>query len=101
MMKRIKVKLIGKGTRLNPFRVNLPTWIIDCERDSKGTPIWIDENQGITKDSVDYKRHVCWVLVPDDEAEEEMGKMRLNEKRIREKYRENWSQFKKEDVEAE
>lgn len=100
-MKRIKVKLIGKGTKNDPFRVNLPTFMNDCKRDSKGKPVWIDEIQGIAADSVDYGRRTCYVLVPDDEAEEEMGKMRLNEKRIREKYRENWSQFKKEDVEAE
>jgi len=84
-MKRVKVRLIGTGTRDDPFRVNLPTSIIDCKRDADGNPIWINEAEGIAESSIDWKTMTCYVLVPDDEVDE---KGRLNEKRIREKYKE-------------
>ena len=75
MVKRIKVKLIGKGTEDDPFTVNLPAWIMDREPD--------------------YYNRWAWVLVPDDEVDE---KGRINERRIREKYREGWAKFDAESV---
>ena len=75
MVKRIKVKLIGKGTEDDPFTVNLPAWIMDGEPN--------------------YELGWAWVLVPDDEVAEDG---RINEQRIREKYREGWSKFDAESV---
>jgi len=64
-MKRIKVKIIGDGTQGNPFRANLPTYIMD---------------------TVDYDKLEAYVFVLDDETEEIDGKVQLNVKRIKEKY---------------
>jgi len=94
-MKRIKVKLKGKGTYLVPFRVELPTFVIDCQRDADGQPILTSD--GFQLDSVDYKKMTCYVLVPDDEVSPDGH---LDEKRIRVKYKEGWSEFKAEDVEV-
>jgi len=94
-MKRIKVRLIGSGTELDPFRVPLPSYIIDCKRDMEGNPVLGKE--GFPVDSVDYEARTCYVLVPDDEVGPDG---RLDEKRIREKYKEGWSKFRREDVEA-
>lgn len=76
MVKRIKVKLAGSGTLDDPFRVDLPTWTMDGEPD--------------------YELGWAWVLVPDDEVAKD-GRS-INEKRIREKYREGWATFKAESV---
>lgn len=78
-MKRIKVKLVGKGTEEEPFTVNLPTWTMDGD--------------------ADYIKKECYVLMNDDETEEKEGKTRINQQRIREKYKKNWSKFKASDVE--
>jgi len=94
-MKRIKVKVIGKGTYLDPFRVNLPTYVMDIERDAEGNPILTEDGFPIAQDLKGKKS--CYVLVPDDEVGPDG---RLDEKRIREKYKEGWSKFKREDVEA-
>lgn len=101
MMKRIKVKLIGSGKPHDPFRVDLPTYVIDCARDAEGNPVFVDKTHGIIKDGVDYEQCTCYVLVPDDEADEVAGKVKLKQKRIKEKYKEHWSKFEAEDVEAE
>jgi len=84
-MKRIKVKLSGKGTRDDPWRVNLPTYVMAVDYDVEGNPI----------DTMNTKNKTCDVLVPDDEVDAE-GK--IDEKRIREKYKEGWSKFKAEDA---
>lgn len=99
MTKRIKVKLIGKGTYHDSYRVGLPTYKIDCKRDAEGNSIWIDEVQGFAEDSCDYGKMECYVLVPDDEVEEITGKLTLNQTRIREKYK-NWKNFNAEDVQV-
>jgi len=75
MMKRIKAKVIGKGTCEDPYRVNLPTYIMIGD---------------IAKDKT------VLVDVPADEVDE---KGKLNEKLIREKYPQNWSKFNAKDVE--
>jgi len=80
-MKRIKVKLIGKGTEDEPFTVNLPTWTMDGE--------------------ADYKKKHCYVLINDDETIEKNGKIKINQQRIRTKYKKGWSKFKASDVELE
>jgi len=95
MMKRIKVKLVGKGTYHDPIRVNLPTYVMDVERDAEGNPILTEDGSPVAQDL--KGKTSCWVLVPDDEVDEEG---RLDEKRIREKYKEGWSKFRREDVEA-
>jgi len=48
-MKRIKVKLKGKGTYLVPFRVELPTFVIDCQRDADGQPILTSDGFQLAK----------------------------------------------------
>jgi len=78
-MKRIKVKLVGKGTEDDPYTVNLPTWTMD------GSP--------------DYRKKECYVLVNDDETEDKEGKIKINQQRIRTKYKKGWSKFKASDVE--
>jgi len=78
-MKRIKVKLVGKGTEDEPFTVNLPTWQMDGE--------------------ADYKNKKCYVFINDDETEEKEGKTKINQQRIRTKYKKNWSKFNASDVE--
>jgi len=92
-MKRIKAKLIGKGYDQDPFRVNLPNYTIDCKRDKDGNPIWIDITKNEAEDSCDYIKMECYVLVPDDEAKLVSGKWVLNQQKIRQKYKENWSNF--------
>jgi len=79
MTKRVKVKMVGKGTETDPFTVNLPTWTMD------GNP--------------DYQKKECYVLMNDDETEELKGKTKINQQQIRSKYRKNWSKFKASDVE--
>jgi len=94
-MKRIKVKLIGKGTYFNPFRVALPTYVLDVKRDAEGNPLLTEDGFPVGQDL--KGKTSCWVLVPDDEVDEEG---RLDEERIRTKYKEGWSKFKREDVEV-
>jgi len=74
MMKMVKVKLIGSGTMDDPFRVNLPTFVL------------VD---------ADYLRLEATVLVPEDEVDD---KGCLNEVAIRRKYKEGWSRFRAADV---
>jgi len=76
-MKKVKVKIAGDGSEENPFTVNLPTWLMigDIDKDKKNVEVYL----------------------PDDEVDD---KGKINEKRIREKYKKNWSKFKKEDVEG-
>jgi len=93
-MKRVKVRLVGTGTELDPYRVNLPTYMLDVKRDPEGKPILVDE---LPEPAVDYEARTAWVLVPDDEVD---PNGRLNEKRIREKYREHWANFRREEVEV-
>lgn len=81
MTKRIKVKLVGKGMLDDPYTVNLPTWTMDGE--------------------ANYKNKKCYVFVNDDETEEKGGKVKLNQKRIREKYKKNWSNFNASEVETD
>lgn len=78
-MKRIKVKLIGKGTEDDPFTVDLPTWTMD------GNP--------------DYQKKTCYVFINDDEAEP--GKHKINQQKIRTKYKKSWGKFNASDVELE
>jgi len=78
-MKRIKVKLVGKGTNDDPYTVDLPTWTMD------GDP--------------DYQKKTCYVFINDDEALP--GKHKINQARIRQKYKKGWSKFKASDVELE
>jgi len=80
-MKRIKVKLVGKGTEEEPFTVNLPTWMMDGE--------------------ADYVKKECFVFINDDETEKKNGKIKINQQRIRTKYKKNWNKFKASDVELE
>jgi len=82
MPKRVKVKVIGSGTEDDPYRVDLPNWELEV----------VD-----LKPQIDYKARIAWVLIPDDEVDEEG---RINEKRIREKYPGRWKRFRREDVEA-
>jgi len=96
MPKRIKAKLIGKGTLLDPIRVNLPSYVMDVERDAEGNPVLSPAGEPVAQDL--EGKTWCWVLVPDDEVGPDG---RLDEKRIREKYRERWSKFRREDVEPE
>jgi len=79
IMKRIKVKLVGKGTEYEPFTVDLPTWTMDGE--------------------ADYKNKKCYVTLPEDETEDKQGKTKINQQRIRTKYKKGWSKFKASDVE--
>jgi len=74
-MKRIKVKLVGKGTEENPYRVNLPTWRMDGE--------------------ADYKNKTCYVLMLDDEVKND----KIDQEKIRKKYKKNWSNFNASEVE--
>ena len=78
-MKRIKVKLVGKGTEKEPFTVNLPTWRMDGD--------------------ADYIKKECYAFINDDETIEVEGKIRINQQRIREKYKKNWNLFNASDVE--
>lgn len=78
-MKRIKVKLVGKGTEEEPFTVNLPTWTMDGD--------------------ADYEKKHCYIFINDDETEEIEGKTKINQQRIRTKYKKNWSKFNASDVE--
>jgi len=98
-MKRIKVKLIGKGIDEDPYRVNLPTYIMDNLRDAQGNLILTSD--GKRQDGCDYINKTVFVLVPDDETKEKDGKIKLDEERIREKYGNNWENFKAEDVEVD
>ena len=74
-MRRVKVRLTGSGTGKDPFRVNLPTYVIDAPPD--------------------YGRRWAWVLVPDDEVTPDG---RISQARIRKKYREGWDKFDAETV---
>lgn len=96
-MKRIKVKLVGRGTKIDRFRVNLPTYRIDIQRDQNGKPVLNGEGEFV--DSINYERMECYVLVPDDEVEEVAGKTKLSQTRIRQKYK-NWKDFQTSDVEV-
>jgi len=69
-MKRLKARLEGSGSYEDPFRVNLPTYVLDGEPD--------------------IGRRWAWVQVPDDEVDDEG---QISQKRIREKYREGWRKF--------
>ena len=69
--KKVKVKVIGKGTREDPFRVNLPTY-----RMIPGS----EEYDGIDKKVLKSVE----VLVPGDECDE---KGRLSKARIKAKYK--------------
>jgi len=62
-MVRVKVKVIGKGTREDPLRVNLPTYFL--------------------VEDVDLKDRTVTVEVPDDECKD--GK--LDKEKIRLKYK--------------
>lgn len=92
-MKRIKVKLIGKGVHGDSYRVNLPTYRIDYKRDTNGNPMGVNVDEGFPEDSIDYVNKECYVMVPDDETKEVQGKTKLDQKKIREKYKKNWSKF--------
>jgi len=50
--------------------------------------------------SVDYVKKECVVEVLDDEVLSN-GKIKLNQKRIREKYKKNWSNFNASEVETD
>lgn len=76
-MKRVKVKIVGKGTDDDPFNVDLPTWCMIGE--------------------VDHNKKECEVYVPDDEV---LPTGKLNQAKIREKYKENWSNFNASNVEV-
>lgn len=95
--KRIKVKMIGDGTIENSLRPNLPTYMIDIERDANGKPVL--DGDGNEQDTVDYTRKECYVLIPEDETKNVNGKTVLNEDRIRVKYKQ-WKDFKASDVEV-
>ena len=76
-MKKVKVKMIGKGTEEDPFTVDLPTWqmVGDC----------------------DYNTMECEVEIPNDEVDLN-GK--IDQNKIRSKYKKNWSNFNAANVEA-
>lgn len=97
-MKRIKVKIVGDGSETNPHRVTLPNYTMDCKRDANGTPIWTNYQNGQAEHSIDYVNKECYVLVPDDETKEIQGKSKLDQSKIRKKYK-GWSKFKASDVE--
>lgn len=78
-MIKVKVKLIGKGTEDNPFRVDLPTWTMEGEPD--------------------YKKKECCVSIPDDELIIKEGKVVINQDKIRVKYKKGWGYFDKSEVE--
>jgi len=92
---RVKVKVIGSGTLDDPYRVNLPTYIIDVQRDADGNPILTEDGTPKIQDLT--RISACWVLIPDDEVDE-LG--RIDEKRIREKYGGKWADFRREEVEV-
>ena len=92
-MKRIKAKLSGKGLPDDPYIVNLPNWVMDAERDVNGEIVYVDKEKGWKKDSCDYTKKECYVLVPDDETKEVQGKTKLDQSKIRKKYKKNWSKF--------
>jgi len=92
---RVRVRLLGTGTFEDPFRVSLPTYVLDVIRDEEGNPIYDEE--GYTSPAIDYTKRVAYVLLPDDEVDEEG---RLDEKLIRKKYGGRWSTFRREEVEA-
>jgi len=75
VMRRVKVMLVGSGTPGDPWRVDLPTYVMDGEPD--------------------YERRCAWILVPPDEADEEGC---IDQKRIRAKYKEGWAKFDAETV---
>ena len=79
--KKIKVKLVGKGTEDDPYRVELPTYIVDV----------VDG-----KMQIDYKRKICTVWVPADEVDE---KGKIKEEYIRKKYGGRWKKWKASDIE--
>lgn len=64
-MKKFTTKMIGSGTRDDPFRVNLPTYTMFGEPD--------------------YVTMTCDVLVPDDELNK--TGTRPDKQKIRQKYR--------------
>ena len=75
-MKKVKVRLTGKGTEEEPYTVNLPTWTM------KGDP--------------DYVTKECEVYLPEDEV---LPNGKINQARIRAKYKKNWSSFNASNVE--
>ena len=81
-MKRIKVKMIGTGKEGDPFRVALPTWHMD-----RIIP-------------PDYIKMECYVWIHDDETYNELGKDKISQSKIRQKYKENWSNFDKTGIEV-
>lgn len=91
-MKRIKARLIGKGTRLDPWTVDLPTFKMESDKDVDGNPTIVD---GKPIKAVDYTKKECYVLVLDDEVKPN-GK--LDQEKIRAKYK-NWKDFNASDVE--
>jgi len=88
---RVKCKLSGDGSFENPFRVRLPTYQVDYERDEAGKVVLNEE--GFPKPAIDYKAKLCWVLMLKDEVDEEGLP---NEKVIRRKYGGRWAKFKRE-----
>jgi len=79
-MKKIKVKMIGKGTDKEPYTVALPAW-------------------KMTDDKVDYINMECYILVPDNETKIVGNKIKLDQQKIRKKYKKNWSKFNASSVE--
>lgn len=77
-MLQIKVKLLGKGTPEEPWTVFLPAWTM------VGEP--------------DHQKKECFVSVPDDELMIENGKIKINQGRIREKYKKGWGHFDASEV---
>jgi len=81
-MRKIKCRLIGKGTEEEPYRINLPTYQVSLNEE--GIP------------EIDYKKREANVLVPDDEVDPDT--LKLKEKYIREKYGGRWKKFKADEV---
>ena len=69
-MKKVKVKITGKGTEKEPFTVDLPTWVMIGE--------------------IDHNKKECEVYLPSDEV---LSNGKINQSKIRSKYKENWSEF--------
>ena len=76
-MKKVKVKIIGSGKDEDPFTVDLPTWSMIGE--------------------IDHNKKQVFVGIPDDEVDLN-GK--IDQDKIRSKYKKNWSNFNAATVEA-
>lgn len=69
------MKVVGSGTENDPYRVNLPSYVI------------IEELTPRDEHGIFHRNPKVRISVPDDEWDEKTG--RLDKKKIRQKYKDN------------